>query len=176
MTLLGIPRMVAYELAEPLIEGTLFNPHLMSKWYAMLHVDNVKYDHHRIMLDWDGEKGEYKLGKMLVVTSYSSSVTLSLATQILNPVWVMTGANVFTNASFITATTRANVFTIAAINRGNTFIDAITTWSTTQQVDFIARTHIIQKDITITTKSTTLETLFIPAACVPQEKVDFITV
>jgi hypothetical protein len=72
--------MVAYELAEPLIEGTLFNAHLMSKGYAMVLMNNVKYDHHRIMLEYNGEKGEYKLRKMLVVTSYGSSVTLSVAT------------------------------------------------------------------------------------------------
>jgi ABC-type antimicrobial peptide transport system ATPase subunit len=168
--------MVAYELAEPLIEGTLFNAHLMSKGYAMVLMNNVKYDHHRIMLEYNGEKCEYKLGKMLVVTSYGSSMTLSVATQTLNLVQVITRANVFTIVSFVIATTRANVFTVVAIKRGSTFIDNVTAWTTTQEANYISRTRIIQKDIFITTTSTTLEAIFIIAASIPQERVDFIMI
>ena len=61
--MLGIATTVAYGLAEPLVEGTLFNGHPIPKGYAMVHVDNVKHDYRRSKLEYPGEKGEYKLGK-----------------------------------------------------------------------------------------------------------------
>jgi hypothetical protein len=42
---LGIPRIVAYGLANPLVEVTLFNSHLIPKGYAILLVDMLKPDH-----------------------------------------------------------------------------------------------------------------------------------
>jgi hypothetical protein len=59
----GIPRTVAYGLAGPFIEGTLFNSHLIPKGYAIVLVDRVKPDHRRSMLEYLGDNGEWKLGK-----------------------------------------------------------------------------------------------------------------
>jgi hypothetical protein len=44
---LGFPRTVAYGLAEPLDEGTLFNSHPIPKGYAIVLVYRVKPDYHR---------------------------------------------------------------------------------------------------------------------------------
>jgi hypothetical protein len=61
--ILGIPRTVAYGLASPLVEGTLFNFHPMPKGYAIVLVDRVKPNHCRSKLEYPGENGEWKLGK-----------------------------------------------------------------------------------------------------------------
>jgi hypothetical protein len=61
--LLGVPRIVAYGLVRPFVEGTLFNSHPISKGYAIVHVDKVKPGHHRSKLDYPGESGEWKHGK-----------------------------------------------------------------------------------------------------------------
>jgi hypothetical protein len=53
---LGIPRTMAYGLARPLVEGTLFNSH-------PILVDRIKPDHHRSKLEYSRENGEWKLGK-----------------------------------------------------------------------------------------------------------------
>jgi hypothetical protein len=57
-SVLGIPRTVAYGLASPLVEGTLFNSHPIPKGYAIVLVDRVKLDHHRSKLEYPGEIGE----------------------------------------------------------------------------------------------------------------------
>jgi hypothetical protein len=54
---------VAYGLASPLIEGTLFNSHPIPKGYAIVLVDRVKPDHCRRKLEYPRENGEWKLGK-----------------------------------------------------------------------------------------------------------------
>jgi hypothetical protein len=54
---------VAYGLAKPFIEGTLFNSHPIPKGYAIVLVDKVKPDHRRSKLEYPGENGEWKLGK-----------------------------------------------------------------------------------------------------------------
>jgi hypothetical protein len=54
---------VAYGLARPLVEGTLFNLHPIPKGYAIVHVDRVKPDHHRSKLEYSGENSEWKLKK-----------------------------------------------------------------------------------------------------------------
>jgi hypothetical protein len=51
MPVLGIPRIGAYGLARPFIEGTLFNSHPIPKGYAIVHVDKVKPGHHRSKLE-----------------------------------------------------------------------------------------------------------------------------
>jgi hypothetical protein len=61
--ILGIPRTVAYGLASPLVEGTLFNSHPIPKGYAIVLVNRVKPDHRRSKLEYPGENGEWKLGK-----------------------------------------------------------------------------------------------------------------
>jgi hypothetical protein len=61
MPVLGIPRTVAYGLARPFVEGTLFNSHPIRKGYAIVHVDRVKLGHHRRKLEYPGENGEWKL-------------------------------------------------------------------------------------------------------------------
>jgi hypothetical protein len=58
MHVLGIPRTVAYGLARPFIEGTLFNSHPMPKRYAIVHVDGVKPGHCRSKLEYPRENGE----------------------------------------------------------------------------------------------------------------------
>jgi hypothetical protein len=63
MLVLGIPRTVAYELARPLVEGTVFNSHPIPKGYAIVLVDGVKPRHRRSKLEYSGENGEWKLGK-----------------------------------------------------------------------------------------------------------------
>jgi hypothetical protein len=63
MSVLGIPRTVAYGLARPLVEGTLFNSHPIPKGYAIVYVDRVKPDHRRSKLEYPRENGEWKLGK-----------------------------------------------------------------------------------------------------------------
>ncbi|GJN19733.1 hypothetical protein PR202_gb07039 [Eleusine coracana subsp. coracana] len=63
---LGRARMVAYGLAEPLVEGTLFHDHLIPKGYAIVHLDSVKYDHRKSKLDYPGDAGEFKLEKNIV--------------------------------------------------------------------------------------------------------------
>jgi hypothetical protein len=60
---LGILRIVAYGLARPFIEGTLFNSHLIPKGYATVHVDKVKPSHRRSKLEYPKENGEWKLRK-----------------------------------------------------------------------------------------------------------------
>ncbi len=60
---LGIPRTVAYGLARPFVEGTLFNSHPIPKGYAIVLVDRVKPGHRRSKLEYPGENGEWKLGK-----------------------------------------------------------------------------------------------------------------
>jgi hypothetical protein len=45
--ILSIPRIVAYELARPLVERTLYNSHSIPKGYAIVHVDRVKPSHRR---------------------------------------------------------------------------------------------------------------------------------
>jgi hypothetical protein len=60
---LGIPKIVAYKLDNPLVEGTLLNSHQIPKGYAIVLVDRVKPDHLRSKLEYLGENGEWKLGK-----------------------------------------------------------------------------------------------------------------
>jgi hypothetical protein len=60
---LGISITVAYGLARPFIEWTLFNSHLIPKGYAIVHVDRVKPGHCRCKLEYPGENGEWKLEK-----------------------------------------------------------------------------------------------------------------
>jgi hypothetical protein len=55
---LGIPRIVAYGLARPFVEGNLFNSHPISKGYAIVHVNKVKPGHHRSKLEYPVENGE----------------------------------------------------------------------------------------------------------------------
>jgi hypothetical protein len=61
--ILGIPRTVAYELARPLVEGTIFNSHPIPNGYALVLVDGVKRRHRRSKLEYTGENGEWKLRK-----------------------------------------------------------------------------------------------------------------
>jgi hypothetical protein len=49
---------VAYGLAGPFVEETLFNSHLIPKGYAIVHMDRVKFGHRRSKLDYPGENGE----------------------------------------------------------------------------------------------------------------------
>jgi hypothetical protein len=63
MLVLGIPRTVAYGLARPFVEETLFNSHPIPKGYAIVLVGRVKLHHHRSKLEYPGENGEWKLGK-----------------------------------------------------------------------------------------------------------------
>jgi hypothetical protein len=58
---LGIPRMLAYGLAMPLIEGALFNGQLIPKGYAMVHLSNVKDGYRSCNVEFPGDKGGYKL-------------------------------------------------------------------------------------------------------------------
>jgi hypothetical protein len=60
---LGISRIVAYWLAIPFVEGTLFNSHPIPKGYAMVLMDRVKSGHRSSKLEYTGENGEWKLGK-----------------------------------------------------------------------------------------------------------------
>jgi hypothetical protein len=60
---LGIPRIVAYGLVRPLVEGTLFNSHPIPKGYAIVLVDRVKPSHRRSKLEYAKENGKWKLGK-----------------------------------------------------------------------------------------------------------------
>jgi hypothetical protein len=54
---------VAYGLARPFVEGTLFNSHPIQKGYVIVIMDRVKLGHHRSKLEYPGENGEWKLGK-----------------------------------------------------------------------------------------------------------------
>jgi hypothetical protein len=54
---------MAYGLARPFIEGTLFNSHPIPKGYAIVHMDRVKPGQHRSKLEYPGENGEFKLQK-----------------------------------------------------------------------------------------------------------------
>jgi hypothetical protein len=63
MYVLGIPRTMAYGLARPFIEGTLFNSHPIPKGYVIVHVDRIKSGHRRSKLEYPGENGEWRLGK-----------------------------------------------------------------------------------------------------------------
>jgi hypothetical protein len=63
MSVLGIPNIVAYGLARPLVEGTLFNSHPIPQGYAIVLVDKVKPGHRRSKLEYSGESGEWKHGK-----------------------------------------------------------------------------------------------------------------
>jgi hypothetical protein len=56
--ILGIPRIVAYGLARPFVEGTLFNSHPIPKGYAIVHVDRVKHGQSRSKREYLGENGE----------------------------------------------------------------------------------------------------------------------
>jgi hypothetical protein len=58
MHVLGIPKIVAYGLARPLVEGTLFNSHPIPKGYIIVLVDRVKPGHRRSKLEYPGENGE----------------------------------------------------------------------------------------------------------------------
>jgi hypothetical protein len=58
MSILGIPRIVAYVLARPFIEGTIFNSHPIPKGYAIVLMDRVKPGHRRSKLEYPGENGE----------------------------------------------------------------------------------------------------------------------
>jgi hypothetical protein len=63
MPVLGILRTVAYGLARPLVEGSLFNSHPIPKGYAIILVDRVKLGHRRSKLKYSRENSEWKLGK-----------------------------------------------------------------------------------------------------------------
>jgi hypothetical protein len=63
LPVLGIPRTIAYGLARPFVEGTLFNSHPIPKGYVIVHVDRVKPGHHISKLEYPGENDEWKLGK-----------------------------------------------------------------------------------------------------------------
>jgi hypothetical protein len=54
---------MAYGLARPFIEGTLFNSHPIPKGYAIVHMDRVKPGQRRSKLEYPGENGEFKLQK-----------------------------------------------------------------------------------------------------------------
>jgi hypothetical protein len=54
---------VAYGLARPLVEGTHFNSHPITKGYAIVPVDRVKPSHRRSKLEYSRENGECTLGK-----------------------------------------------------------------------------------------------------------------
>jgi hypothetical protein len=54
---------MAYGLARPFVEGTLFNSHPIPKGYAIVLVDRVKNGHRRSKLEYPGENGERKIGK-----------------------------------------------------------------------------------------------------------------
>jgi hypothetical protein len=60
---LGIPRTMAYGLARPFVEWTLFNSHPIPKRYAIVHVDRIKPGYHRSKLEYPEENGEWKPGK-----------------------------------------------------------------------------------------------------------------
>jgi hypothetical protein len=60
---LGIPRTMAYGLARPFIEGTLFNSQPIPKGYAIVLMERVKPGHRRSKLEYPRENGERKLGK-----------------------------------------------------------------------------------------------------------------
>jgi hypothetical protein len=60
---LGIPRIVAYGLARPFVDGTLFNSHPIPKGYAIVLVGKVKPGHHRSKRENHREDGQWKLGK-----------------------------------------------------------------------------------------------------------------
>jgi hypothetical protein len=59
---LGILRTMAYGLARPFVEGSLFNSHPIPKGYAIVHVDRVKPGHRRSKVEYPGENGEWKHG------------------------------------------------------------------------------------------------------------------
>jgi hypothetical protein len=63
MPILVIPRIVAYGLARPFADGTLFNSHPITEGYAIVRVDRVKPGHHRSKQEYPRENGEWKLGK-----------------------------------------------------------------------------------------------------------------
>jgi hypothetical protein len=49
---------MAYGLARPFVEETLFNSHPILKGYAIVHVDRIKHGHRRSKLEYPGENGE----------------------------------------------------------------------------------------------------------------------
>jgi hypothetical protein len=49
---------MAYGLARPLVEGTLFNSHPIPEGYAIVLVDRVKPDQRRSKVEYSGENGE----------------------------------------------------------------------------------------------------------------------
>jgi hypothetical protein len=55
---LGIPRTIAFRLARPFVEETLFNSHSIPKGYAIVLVDRLKLGHRRSKLEYPGENGE----------------------------------------------------------------------------------------------------------------------
>jgi hypothetical protein len=63
MPVLGIPRTMAYGLARPFVEETLFNSHPIPKGYAIVHMDRVKPSHRRSKLEYPGENVECILEK-----------------------------------------------------------------------------------------------------------------
>jgi hypothetical protein len=58
MHVLSIPKIVAYGLARPFVEGILFNSHPIPMGYAIVLVGRVKPGHHRSKLEYLGENGE----------------------------------------------------------------------------------------------------------------------
>jgi hypothetical protein len=54
---------VAYGLARPFVEGTLFNSHPIPKGSAIVLVDRLKHSHRRSKLEYPGKNGEWKLRK-----------------------------------------------------------------------------------------------------------------
>jgi hypothetical protein len=60
---LGIPRTMAYGLARPFVEETLFNSHPIRKGYAIVLVDRIKLGHHRSKLEYPGENDKSALCK-----------------------------------------------------------------------------------------------------------------
>jgi hypothetical protein len=61
--ILGISRTVAYGLARPFVEETLFNSHPIPKGYAIVHMDIVKPGHRRSKLEYHRENDECILEK-----------------------------------------------------------------------------------------------------------------
>jgi hypothetical protein len=120
---LVIQRIVAYELARPLVEGTLFNSHPIPKRYAIGLEDRAKPDHRRSKLEYSGENGEWKLGKNVGCHILWSKGTLSLARKTLK-LPVQTRHAIVEN-SFV-ATTIASTF-VAATTIATTFVATTTT-------------------------------------------------
>jgi hypothetical protein len=118
--ILGIPRTVAYGLARPLVEGTLFNSHSILKGYAIVLMD-VEASWNTLERMVNGN-----LERTLAVMSYGASGTLSLARKTLKlPVGLVTA----TTATSFATTTRASTF-VATTTTAMTFVAATTTATT----------------------------------------------